>query len=325
MKRILTLSLGILMTVSLFAGGDKEKSGSKAAQYPQKTVETSCLFGAGSAADLIARQFAALAQPILKQPVIVVNRTGGGQSVGYSYVKDQKPDGYNVVWTSNGLLTAYYQGNIDFKQDAFKSIARISYEPVSLAVNYNAPWKNIGDFVQHMKKNPGKIRIGNSGVGTFTHLTAAALDDYAKAKAIHVPFGKGLAFASLIGDQIEASVQLPSELIAQYEAKQVRILAVTSKERIKALPDIPTLVESGIPLEMILWRGLAVHKNTPADIIATLEATSKKVVESEEFRKFCDTMSIIPAFQSGADFDKFIAEDDRLTGLLMKQIGTSKR
>ncbi len=324
MKRIGLVLWVFLLSGLLFAEGGKEKAAAKQ-KYPEKPIEVTCLFGAGSAADLIARKFSDLASPILGVPLPVVNRTGGGQSVGYTYVKNAKPDGYNVVWTSNGLITAYYQGNIDFKQDAFRSIARISYEPVSFAVKYDAPWKDINEFVDYIKKNPGKVRIGNSGVGTFTHLAAAALEDFAQSQVVHVPFGRGLAFASLLGGQIEASSQLPSEVMAQFEAKQVRIIAVTSKERVKSIPEVPTLMEKKIPIELILWRGLAVPKGTPDDVVAVLEAAAKKVVESEEFKKFCDQMSIIPAFLPAAEMDKFVDADEKFTGALMKKIGASKR
>ncbi len=324
MKRFLFTVLCMVIAVSLFAGGEKEKAAAKP-KYPEKPIEVTCLFGAGSAADLIARKFSDLASPILGAPLPVINRTGGGQSVGYTHVKNAKPDGYNIIWTSNGLITAYYQGNIEFKQDVFRSIAQISYAPVSFAVKYDAPWKDIREFVDYIKKNPGKVRIGNSGVGTFTHLAAAALEDYAQSQVVHVPFGKGLAFASLLGGQIEATSQLPAEVMAQYEAKQVRILAVTSKERVKAIPEVPTLIENNIPIELILWRGLAVPKGTPDDVVAVLEAAAKKVVESEEFKKFCDQMSIIPAFRPAAEMDKFIDADEKFTGDLMRKVGASKR
>jgi tripartite-type tricarboxylate transporter receptor subunit TctC len=295
------------------------------AKFPTKAIEVTCLFGPGSAADLIARKFSDMAQGVLGVPLPVVNRTGGGQAIGYTYVKGQKPDGYNVIWTSNGIFTAYYQGNIDFRLEAFKTIAQVSYEPVSLAVKYDAPWKTIEEFMTYMKANPGKLRIGNSGAGTFTHLTAAALENEAHSRVIHVPFGKGLAFASLLGGQIEATIQLPSEVEAQYKAKQVRILAVTGADRVKSLPDVPTLKESGYPLELILWRGLAVPKGTPDDVVKVLADATRKVVESDEFKKFADTVAIVPSFRSGPEFEAFLEADDKFTGLLMKQTGTSQR
>lgn len=329
MKKLPFVVLLSLNSLFLFAGGtadtDSEKKTAGGSVYPSKPIEVTCVFGAGSAADTITRKFSDLAQRALGQPLPVVNRTGGGTAVGYNFFKDQKGDGYSMIWTSNGLLTAYYQGTVNFGLEAFRSVARISYEPVSIAVRADAPWKTMEEFFQYIKDNPGTVRIGNSGVGTYTHIVAAALENRAGSRIVHVPFGQGLAFTSLMGGQIEASIQLPSEIISQYEAKQVRILAVTSGERIPSLPEVPTLRQSKIDLEMILWRGISVPKDTPDDIVRILENTARTVVESKEFEDFCETMSVIPAFQTAADFDKFAAEDSRLIGELMRAIGTNNR
>jgi tripartite-type tricarboxylate transporter receptor subunit TctC len=329
MKKWMTAFCFIMaVSAAAFAGGtaDKAASGSNPdAAYPAKPIEVTCVFGAGSAADSTVRKFSDLAQPILGQPLPVVNRTGGGTAVGYNFFKDQKPDGYSLLWTSNGLLTAYYQGTLEFGLDAFRSVARISYEPVSIAVRADAPWQTMEEFFNYLKANPGKVRIGNSGVGTYTHIVAAAIENRANSSVVHVPFGQGLAFASLMGGQIEASVQIPSEVTAHYEAKQIRILALSSGERIAALPQVPTLKESKIDLEMILWRGISVPKGTPDEIVEKLEDAARQVAASREFIDFCNTMSIIPAFQPAADFDAFAANDSKLIGELMTAIGTNKR
>ncbi|MCL2233257.1 MAG: tripartite tricarboxylate transporter substrate binding protein [Treponema sp.] len=293
--------------------------------FPSRSVEVTVVFGAGSAADNIARKFSDLIAQELGRPFPVVNRTGGGQAIGFNHVRNQRPDGYNMIWTSNGLLTAYYQGNLDFRYDAFRHIARVSYEPVSIAVRADAPWRTMEELFNYIRNNPGTVRIGNSGVGTFTHLVAAAIENEANSSVIHVPFGAGMAFASLLGGVIEASIQLPSEVMAQYEAGQLRFLAISSGDRIASIPHIPTLKESNINLEMILWRGLAVPMGTPESVVRILENAARNVVASSEFHEFSEVMGIIPAFMPQEEFERFISEDDRLTGELMRTIGTSVR
>lgn len=331
MKKIVVLlmALAIVVPGSLFAAGGTESAPAAAPaavlNFPEKAVEVTCLFGAGSAADLTARKLSDVLQKHAGHPFPVVNRTGGGQSVGYAHVKDAKPDGYSMVWNSNGLATAYFQGNIDFNHEDFKSVARISVEPVTIAVKADAPWKTIQEFVAFIKANPGKVRIGNSGMGTFTHLSAAAVEDFSGSTVTHVPFGKGLAFASLLGGQIEASVQLPSEVMSQYKAGQVRILAATSKERDRSIPEVPTLIESGIPLELVLWRGIAVPKDTPDAVVQRLSSLIKAAVADPEFIAFTETMAILPAYMPSDEFHAFIAKDFATTGALMKKIGTSVR
>ena len=134
-----------------------------AAAFPDKPLELTVLFGAGSAADLLARKLAELAGKELGQPVAVVNRTGAGGALGYTHVKSQNPDGYALVWNSNSVSTAYHAGNMKFDHTAFASVAALTSEPVSLAVKADAPWKDVRELVAHAKAHPGQVRLGNSG------------------------------------------------------------------------------------------------------------------------------------------------------------------
>jgi tripartite-type tricarboxylate transporter receptor subunit TctC len=328
--------LAVFMAVVLLIGlavvggcGGKQESQDKKAEgkinFPTKPIELTILFGPGSAADLINRKAAELASKELGQPIAPVNRTGAGGAVGYTHVKNQPPDGYNLVSISNGVSTAYYLGNMDFNYTAFSGVAQITTEPVTLAVKADAPWKNINEFVEYAKKNPGQVRIGNSGLGTFTHLTAVALENKTGAKFNHVPFGQGLAVTSLLGGKIEASVQLAAEIMPQVEAGQVRILAVTGEKRLASLLEVPTFKEQGIDLTLTLWRGIAVPKGTPEPVIKILEEAFKKAVQSEEFKEFTKKMGANAEFRPAKEFNEFIAKDDKEIGDLMEQIGMRKQ
>src|SRR5215510_2383551 len=183
--------------------------------FPTKPLELTVLFGAGSAADLLARKLADLAGKELGQPVAVINRTGAGGAVGYSYVKGQAADGYSLVWNSNSISTAYHAGNMKLDYTAFAGIAALTSEPVSLAVKVDAPFKDLRDLIAFAKAKPGEVRIGNSGRGSFTHLVAVALENKIGARLTHVPFGRELAVTTVLGDKIEASIQLPAEIMTQ--------------------------------------------------------------------------------------------------------------
>ena len=322
MKKI-ALVLCLIMTAGiLFAAGGRDQPEA----YPTRPVEATVVTAAGGAMDTTARRFADIAQRFLGQPMPVVNRPGGGTLPGFSHVLNSRPDGYNLAWTSNGLMSGYYQGILPFNYDAFRQIARISYEPVTLTVRADAPWRTMEEFYRHIRQNPGTIRIGNSGMGTFTHLVAAAIEHEAGAGIVHVPFGTGgLAFASLMGGQIDASVQLPPEVMAQVEAGQLRMLGVSTGERVQTLPTIPTFKESGINVEMILWRGMGVPIDTPEHIVSKLEDVIRQTVTSPEWIEFCDSMGIIPLFMPGREFNVFLAEEDKLTRDLMTAIGANTR
>ena len=293
--------------------------------FPTKPVELVVLFGAGSAADLLARKLAELAARDLGQPVAVVNRTGAGGALGYTYVKGQAADGYNLVWNSNSISTAYHAGNMKLDYTAFAGVAALTGEPVSLAVKLDAPWKDLRELLAHAKASPGQVRVGNSGRGSFTHLVAVALENRAGVKLTHVPFGRELAVTTVLGDKIEASVQLPAEIMTQVTGRQVRVLAVSGDKRLPSLPEVPTFKESGVDLSMTLWRGVAAPKGTPAEVIARLERAFVQAAQSAEFREFATRMGATVDVRGAREFDRFMAADDREIASLMEQIGLKKQ
>jgi tripartite-type tricarboxylate transporter receptor subunit TctC len=296
-----------------------------AAAFPDKPLELTVLFGAGSAADLLARKLAESAGRELGQPVAVVNRTGAGGALGYTYVKGQPADGYALVWNSNSISTAYHAGNMKLDYTAFAGVAALTGEPVSLAVKADAPWKDIRELLAHAKAHPGQVRVGNSGRGSFTHLFAVALENRAGVKLTHVPFGRELAVTTVLGDKIEASVQLPAEIMAQVTGRQVRVLAISGDKRLTSLPDVPTLKESGVDMAMTLWRGVAVPKGTPDPIVSRLERAFTQAAQSAEFREFAARMGAVVDIRGAKDFDAFMATDDREIAALMEQIGLRKQ
>jgi tripartite-type tricarboxylate transporter receptor subunit TctC len=293
--------------------------------FPTKPVELTVLFGAGSAADLLARKLAELAAKDLGQPIAVVNRTGAGGAVGYTHVKGQPADGYNLVWNSNSISTAYYAGNMKLDYTAFAGVAALTGEPVSLAVKADAPWKDLRAFLDQARANPGQVRVGNSGRGSFTHLTAVALENRARVKLTHVPFGRELAVTTVLGDKIEASVQLPAEIMSQVTSRQVRVLAISGDKRLPNLPEVPTFKESGVELTMTLWRGVAVPRGTSPEAIARLERAFVQAAQSAEFRDFATRMGATVDILGAREFDRFMANDDREIASLMEQIGLKKQ
>jgi tripartite-type tricarboxylate transporter receptor subunit TctC len=313
-RRVPALALAVLVTAV-----------APAAAFPDKPLELTVLFGAGSAADLLARKLAELASKDLGQPVAVVNRTGAGGALGYTHVRGQAPDGYALVWNSNSVSTAYHAGNMKSDYTAFAGVAALTSEPVSLAVKADAPWKDVRELLAHAKAHPGQVRVGNSGRGSFTHLMAVALENRAGVKLTHVPFGRELAVTTVLGDKIEASVQLPAEIMAQVTGRQVRVLAITGDKRLASLPDVPTLKESGVDLTMSLWRGIAAPKGTPEAAIARLERAFTQAAQSPEFRDFAARMGAVVDVRGAKDFDAFMARDDRDVAALMEQIGLKKQ
>jgi tripartite-type tricarboxylate transporter receptor subunit TctC len=301
-------------------------SAAVAQQFPAgKPVEMTVMFGAGSAADTTARELAKGMEKVLGVPVPIVNRTGGGGAIGYSYVQQQKPDGYSIIWNSNSVSTNYHAGIMAFDYKAFDAVARVSVETPAIAVRADAPWKNLKELVSFAKANPGKVRIGNSGTGSHTHFVASALFGSSDAKITNVPFTEGQAVVNLLGSRIEGVVQLPAALVPHVKSGDLRVLAVLGDKRDPVFPDVPTAKELGFSVSLDMWRGIAVPTGTPKPIIAKLQDAIKASVESQSFKDAGKTIGFVPAYLPAQDFAKLIATDDTRLAQLMDDLGLKKK
>jgi tripartite-type tricarboxylate transporter receptor subunit TctC len=297
-----------------------------AQQFPGgKPVEMTVMFGAGSAADVTARELAKGMEKALGVPVPVVNRTGGGGAIGYSYVQQQRPDGYSIIWNSNSVSTNYHSGIMAFDYKAFDAVARVSVETPALAVRSDAPWKTLKEFIDYAKANPGKVRIGNSGTGSHTHFVASALFGSNEAKITNVPFTEGQAVVNLLGGRIEGVVQLPAAVVGQVKSGELRVLAVLGEKRDPVFPDVPTAKELGYSVALDMWRGIAVPTGTPKPVVARLQDAIKQSVESQSFHDAGKTIGFVPAYLSAQDFAKLIASDDVRLAQLMDELGLKKK
>ena len=326
-KTIVVRSTSIL--ASLFLAATLLMIGSgpafAAEAWPVKQVELINPFGAGGAADIQARKLAEIISRDLGQPMVVRNVLGAGGAIAYTEVHRSKPDGHTLIWYSGAINTLAARKQIAFDYNAFEPIAGIGSETVSIAVAKNAPWKDFKEFIAYCKANPGKVTMGNSGMGSVTHMVPVALASKAGIKIIHVPFGQGLAMAALMGGKIDASSQHPAEVFNQVKAGEVRILAVSSEKRINIWPDVPTMKESGVDLEFDQWRGIAAPKGTPQAVVDKLSPLVKKAVESKEWIDFASSLGSTPRYLAPAAFAKFVAAVDKETREIMEGAGLLKK
>jgi tripartite-type tricarboxylate transporter receptor subunit TctC len=294
------------------------------ADYPEKPVEMTILFG--GTANSIGQLLADLMSKNLGQPVVAVSRTGGGGAVGYSHVQSTPADGYNIVWNSNSVSTAHYQGNMTFNYEDFTPIARISTEVPALGVRADSGWNSLKEMAEAVKASGDKLKVGISGKGSFTHLTSAALFDALGIgdRVIYVPYGQGRAPAELLGGRIDAAIQWPGQFVSHVQAGTLKVLAVTSDERVPLLPDVPTAQEQGADINISMWRGLAAPKDTPAEVVAKLEAAARQAAESEEFKQASEKLGFNPAFLPHEEFGKLVAQDDQQISKLMGDLGLKK-
>ena len=291
-----------------------------AQQFPRQAVEMTVLFGGSSAT--IAQVLADAMSTELGVPVAAVSRTGAGGAVGYAYVKSRRPTGYDIVWNSNSISTVFHSGNIDFDYRTFEPVARVGMEVPALAVRADSSWRTLDQFAAAARTK--RMRVGISGRGSFIHLVSAALFDKLGIDVVYVPYGQGTAPTELLGGRVDAALQWPSQFKAQVDARQLRVIAVTSRDRVPVLPDVPTAIEQGYDVDMVMWRGLAAPMGTPNDVIARLETAVRRVVASPRFRELSATLGFEPAFLPANEFGRVIATDDAAIGRLMAQLGLKR-
>lgn len=295
------------------------------AQFPSRPIEITVPFGVGNAADVTARFLAEGMSKRLGIPVVVMNRPGAGGAVAFTHVQQQAADGYSLGYITSTISTSYYSGILPFDYTAFAPVARVTIETPILVVNAKSPWKTVEDMVVEAKQHSGKLRIGNSGAGTHTHLSAAALFLGAGAKVIDVPFGEGQATTNLLGERIEGVVQLPPALISHVKSGDLRVLAALGAKRDRIFPDVPTATEAGYPVALDLWRAIVVPKGTPPDVVNKLETAIRDTVASKEFQEAGMRIGFLPAFLTAAELGKLIQEDDHKLAGVMAELGLKKR
>jgi tripartite-type tricarboxylate transporter receptor subunit TctC len=287
-------------------------------------IEITVLFPAGSSADVTARLLADGMSRRLGTRVIVVNRPGGGGAIGYRYVAAQKPDGHSLVWNSNSISTTHHMGLLQLDHESFEPVAQVLVESPVVAVRGDSRWKTLGELMADGKLRPEGLTVGNSGVGSHTHITSVALFRTAGARVVDVPFGAAEVITSLLGGQVDAVVQLPAAMAEHVKSGQVRLLATIASGRDPAFPDVPTARELGLDVSLEAWRGIAAPKGTPKAVIEAHEAAIKDTVESPEFAQACIRLGARPAFLPAARFGRLIAKEDGELAKLMEIIGLKK-
>lgn len=292
-----------------------------AQSFPNKPVELVVLFPAGSAADVTARALSEQMAKRLGQPIVVVNKPGGGGSIGYKYVQQKPADGYPLVFNSTSISTGFHSGLLPFDYRAFDAIARVTVENPVIAVRASAPWKDLKAMVADVKKRPGVVSVGNSGIGSHTHISSVAFFNEIKGDVLHVPFGAVQVVPSLLGGQIDAMVSVPSALTVHVRAGTLRIVGVLASTREPAFPNVPTTAEAGMAYNGEMWRGIASPKGTPPAVVMRIEKALQESIASSEFKAQGEKMGFVPAFMPANEFGPLIAKDDVMLARLMAQSG----
>jgi len=256
-----------------------------AADYPSKPVKWIVPYPPGGTTDLLARWMANWLSEKMGQQFIIENKPGGGNNIGVEFVVRSDPDGYTMLLVNpaNGINTTLYPKlPFNFLTDIVP-VAGIARSPNVMEVTNSFPAKTVPAFIDYCKKNPGKINMASSGAGTSVHLSGELFKAMTGCNMLHVPYkGAGPALADIMGGQADLIFDnLPSS-IGHIKGGKLRALAVTSAQRDKSLPDVPTVGETVKGYEATAWFGIGMPKGTPKDVIAKLNAEVNRALSDEK-------------------------------------------
>jgi tripartite-type tricarboxylate transporter receptor subunit TctC len=287
--------------------------GSAHAAYPDKPVRIVVGFSAGGTTDVIARIMAKELTESLGQSFVVENKPGAGSNIATDQVKRADPDGYTLLFvavTSAINQTLYKNVNFDLTKD-FTPVALGAKVPNILVVNPQVPVKSVQELVDYAKKNPGKLAFASSGSGTSIHMAGELFKMQAGIDVLHVPYkGSAPAVTDLIGGQVQFMFDNMPSSWPHVQSGKLRALAVTTTERSKSAPDVPTMKEAGFAnFDVSSWFGLIAPAGTPPEIVNTLNAAMVKALDKPDVQLSFEKLGAVGVKTTPAEFGQFIKSE----------------
>ncbi|MEI2416689.1 tripartite tricarboxylate transporter substrate binding protein BugD [Orrella sp. JC864] len=260
-----------------------------AAEYPAKPINMVVPFAAGGPTDNVARSLAEAMRPALGQTVVVENKAGAGGTIGTATVARAQPDGYQVLLMHIGFSTApslYKNPNYD-PFESFEPIGLVVDVPMTVIARSDFPPNNIQELVSYVKDNKDKVSLANAGIGAASHLCGTMLTSALGVDLLTVPYGgTAPAMNDLLGRQVDMLCDQTTNTTQHINGGKVKAYAVTSKERVPTLPDLPTMDESGFKdFEVGIWHGMWVPKGTPKPVVDKLVDALQKGLADPKFQE----------------------------------------
>lgn len=261
--------------------------GTASAQYPERPVNMVVPFSAGGPTDTVARSLAEAMRPSLGETVLVENKGGAGGTIGVTQVARSKPDGHTILLMHIGFSTAQsLYKNPGYTSDSFEPIGLVLDVPMTIIARSDFPANDIKELVEYIKANPDKVSLANAGIGAASQLCGTMLTSAIGVDLLTVPYkGTGPAMNDLLGKQVDIMCDQTTNTSQHIKAGTVKAYAVTSKERVPTLPDLPTMQESGYDgFEVGIWHGMWAPKGTPQPALDKLQAALKAGLADKAFQ-----------------------------------------
>lgn len=309
-------SLVFAILIAAFAGA------AHAQPYPNRPLKFVAPFPPGGSSDVLCRLLGAKLAEGFGQPVTIENRPGAAAAIGHEYAAKQPPDGYTIVITSSSTLVnnlyLYKQQPFDVFTD-FAPISMIASAGQVLVVHPSVPAKNVKELIALARSQPGKLNFGSGGKGIQSHISGEMFKAATGVDIIHVPYkGTVQSVSDLVAGQVQMVFSDMVPALPHIRAGRLRPLAVTTRKRAAVLPDVPTMIEAGVPgYESEVWWGVLAPKGTPAAIVARLNAEFGRIVKLPDVQEKYASLGVLPEHSTpGYVFERAKAEGPRMAAAL---------
>ncbi|WP_423195545.1 MULTISPECIES: Bug family tripartite tricarboxylate transporter substrate binding protein [unclassified Cupriavidus] len=283
-----------------------------AATFPDRPIELVIPYPPGGTADVVARPLSAGLQKVLGQPVVVQYKAGASGSIATQYVARANPDGYTLVMVlaAHAINPALYPNLPYDSVKDFAPVSMVAKLPLVLYTNPKFGPRTVPELISYAKEHPGQVSVGSAGNGNTSHLALELFSTMAGVKLLHVPYkGGGPSIAAAMGGEVNAVFAGPDSL-NQARAGKLRVIGVTSTERLTLSPDTPTIQEAGLKgYEVQGWYGLLAPAGTPAPVINTLNKAVAQVLADPHFRKTMNDLGYIPTGSTPGGFMDYVKQE----------------
>jgi tripartite-type tricarboxylate transporter receptor subunit TctC len=284
-------------------------------------------FPPGGLADTVGRPVAEAMGRHLGQPVVIENRGGAGGGIGMAHAAKAAPDGYTILMALSSYSVLPEADTVlgrpqMYAYDALRPIARFTADPTVLAVRADAPWKTVKDFVEDARKRPGAINFGSSGNYGTMHVPMEILKQVTNTRMTHIPYtGAGPAVTALLAGQIDAVATGPATVVQHVKSGKIRVLAHWGNQKLVALPDVPSLKQSGYDAEYAQWSGMFVPAGTPDAVVQRLRAAARAAANDPKVKEVILGAGSPILYQDSPEFEQYVQSDVKRMADVVKKIG----
>jgi len=320
LRRALAPAAFGLMLATAAAGAQ-----SAATSFPDHPIRVIVSVPAGGGVDTVTRMVTAKMSATLGQPLVVENKAGAGGSVAAEAVSKETPDGYTLLASQPAPVTTnpFLYKSLNYDPAQLTPVAIMSHVPNVILVRQGFPAKTVQELIAYAKANPGKLNYASQGIGTTSHLTAELFQTLTHTKLVHVPYkGTAPALNDLLAGNVDLMFNELATSLQLDKAGKAKIIAVLTKERVAALPDIPTIGEAGVPgCESDTWHALTAPPKTPDAVVSKLNDAVNKAMKDPELLEHYKALSIAPGGGSPAEAGAFLKAETKRWGDVIKAAG----